>query len=205
LSCPTNGAQSYSIGPNGDFNSPRPDRLEAAFYRQNPGTPGSGFGDFAFGVSGFGDLGSPNNGVDYPLTILDSREDYSDIVLKGLASWPNCIFYDSAFPMGYVYPWPIPPTGLYELHLIVKDTLVQFVTPQDTVNLPPEYTEALWTNLTVRLGAVYPGVQITETVQRLAKSSLETIRGANAQVPRLKMPAELMGGARYNIYSDQVY
>lgn len=180
------GAMSYTVGPGGDFNIPRPDRLEAAFFRQI--------------------VSSQPNQVDYPLEILEAREDYNDIALKSLVSWPQYIFYDSAFPLGSVYPWPVPQASIFELHLTLKDTLVQFSTLTQSINLPPEYTEAIWTNLTARLCGIYPGAQLNPIVAALAKSSMETIRGANTQIPQLRMPSNVAGsGAKYNIFSDQSY
>lgn len=179
------GAVSYSVGPGGNFNIPRPPRLEAAFFRQYPSD-------------------SPQV-VDYPLEILQSREDYNQIALKTLISWPTYIFYDAAFPTGYVYPWPVPQASIYELHLTTMDTLATFNSPVQTINLPPEYFEALWTNLTLRLGAIYPGASITDDTRSLAKASLAGIESANTQIPRLRMPAGISRPALYNILSDQTY
>lgn len=179
------GAVSYSIGIGGDFNTPRPDRLEAAFFRQY--------------------VTSQPNAVDYPLAILESREDYNTIALKTLVSWPQFIFYDSAFPLGYIYPWPVPQASNYELHLSLKETLTQFATYTQNINMPPEFTEALWSNLAIRVAAIYPGASITNDTRAIAKAALETIRGANFQIPRLAMPPSLMSRDKYNIFSDQTY
>ena len=187
VSLPTTGAESYSVGPNGDFNVPRVDRLEAAFFRQ-----------FVQNVPG-------QNEVDYPLEILQSREDYNDIALKQLVSWPTYIFFDSGYPMGNVFPWPIPQVGNFELHLTLKNTLASFSTLTQAVNLPPEYIEAIWTNLTVRVCAIYPGAVLTPIVEGLAKASLSTIRVANTQIPRLQMPAGMVRPPLYNVYSGRVY
>lgn len=179
------GAQSYAVGPNQNFNvATRPDRLEAAFFR----------------------LIQPTGGlaVDYPLEILEAREDYNDIGLKTLDSFPRYIFYDASFPIGNVYPWPIPQASLYEIHLTLKEQLLQFSSIAQQVVLPLEYFEALWSNLAMRLFPLYtrptdPGVRA------LAAASMETIRTANAQIPRLTMPPELGRGALYNIYGDTSY
>lgn len=181
------GAQSYTVGPGGDFDIPRPDRLEAAFFRQI--------------------VQSQPNNIDYTLQILQSREDYNLIALKSLVSWPTYIFYDAAFPLGKVYPWPIPQASLYELHLSLTETLTAFTSYNQVINLPPEYFEALWTNLCLRLAAIYPGCAISQPVADLAKSSLEVLRVANTQIPLLRMPSGMPGGrgALYNIFSDQVY
>lgn len=180
------GAQSYTVGPGGDFNAPRPDRLEdGCFFRQ------------------LIQSSSPNQ-IDYPLSLLESREDYSRIALKQLATIPQFIFYDPAFPLGVVYPWPIPSPNLYEIHILVKSQLTQFVNLADTINLPPQYLGALRYNLAARVRTMYqlpPDPQLIG----LAMDSLSVLRNMNAQVPRLKMPGGIQRGAKYNIYSDQRY
>jgi hypothetical protein len=184
VSVPATGALSYSIGIGGDFNTPRPDRIEAAFFRLM--------------------VASPTAPVDYPLTILESREDYNRIALKSLASsMPGYVFYDSAFPTGVVYPWPLARAGIGEIHLSVKETLSQFTGFTQNVNMPAEYQEAIWTNLTVRLAPIYQYDTRPEVIA-LAKSSLATIRGANTQIPRLTIPKHLIskrsGGAGYPVF-----
>lgn len=178
------GAQSYTVGPGGDINvSVRPDKLESAYFRMLPGANGT-------------------QSVDYPLQILFSREDYSRITLKSLVSFSQCIFYDSAWPLGSIYPWPIPQASLYEVHIVLKDVLSEFADLTSTFDFPPEYLAALHYNLTVRIRAAY---RLPEDVNYagLAKDSLETIRSANAQIPSLVMPDNLVRPGVYNIYSDQ--
>lgn len=179
------GAQSYTVGPGGDFDTPRPDRLESAFFRQN--------------------VSSQPNKVDYALQILEAREDYNLIALKNLSSWPAFIFYDSAYPLGSVYPWPIPQASTYSLHLTVKATLAPFTSYVQSINLPPEYIETLWMNLALRLSVLYPGVVISDDLRGMARAALETVRGANAQIPSLRMPAMGTRGSKYSIFSDQIY
>lgn len=175
------GSLNYSIGAGGDLNYPRPDRIEAAFFRQIAGVPG--------------------NQVDYPLGVLNSREDYNRIALKGMQSFPSVVFYDSGYPLGYVYIWPVP-TDLYEIHLSLKATLTAFANLNSDVNLPPEYEEALRVNLAVRLRVKYQ-MPIDGQLIGLAKSALNVIRNSNAQIPSLQMPRDLVrGGGNYNIFSD---
>ena len=184
ISVAITGAQRYSIGISGDYDFPRPDRLEGAYFRQFTST----------------------QPVDFPLQILESMEDYAQIALKELSTWPQAIFYDAAYPIGYVYPVPIPNVGgVYELHILVKDTLNQFLDLTAPVRLPPEYFEAIWSNLAIRLGAFYPGAVVTEFTVGIAKASLATIRGANAQIPRLRMPTQLTRPRLFNIYSGTTY
>lgn len=180
-SLPCTGAQFYTVGSGGDFNIPRPDRLEAAFFRQT--------------------TTAPANQIDYNLQILESMEDYSRISLKQLVSFGYYIFYDSGYPLGKVYPWPILQNQ-YELHIITKAVLSTFASLATTVNLPPEYEEAMQWNLALRLRPLFQ-MPPDETVTAMAAASLNTLRGANTQIARLTMPRPLNGGGIYNIYSDQ--
>lgn len=181
VACVSTGATSYNIGPGMPFNVARPDRLEAAFLRQ---------------------INTAPNYVDYPLQILNAREDYNDIALKSLVSMPQWIFYDSAYPTGVVYPWPVPTASIYEIHLSLKEQLLQFTSTAQVINLPPEYFEALWTNLALRLAPIFQA-QVHPSIPVLANASLAVVRGANAQIPRLKFPADLVRDhGIYNIFAD---
>lgn len=184
LSVVSTGAQSYSIGPGGDISyGVRPDRIEKAFFRQL--------------------VQSQPNRIDYPLDLLESREDYDDIALKQLQSFPMVLFYDSDFPLGRLYPWPVMQPNIYELHVNVKEVLSQVPSLSTTVNLPLEYYNGLHWNMVVRLMAGY-GVPMDPTKVQLAKEGLASIRGAETQIARLKMPTDLARPGIYNPYSDQI-
>ncbi len=179
----SNGQLSYTIGPGGDFNVPRPDRIEAAFVRLI--------------------TASPSDPVDYPIHIMSSREDYNRIPLKSMrTNVPSALFYDSAFPIGTVYVWPIASAGSVEIHLSIKDTLTQFTSFIQPIQLPMEYFQAIWTNLTVLLAPIYQ-YEPNPVVVAQAQASLATIRGANTQIPKLHMPRGLAGrrgGSGYPVF-----
>lgn len=178
------GALSYSIGPGGDINANRPDRIESGYFRQLASVPG--------------------NNVDYPLYVLQSREDYNQIILKTMTSVPAYVFYDSAFPLGNIYIWPVP-NQTYEMHLSVKPALQSFPTLDTAFNLPPEYEECIRLNLAVRLRVAYQ-LGPDAGLIGLAKVALNTIKNTNAQIPLLQMPGDLVrGGGTYNVFSDSGY
>lgn len=180
------GAVNYTVGPGGNFNiNPRPDRIESAFFRQTVGNV------------------VPNQ-VDYPLQIIEAREDYNLIRLKQLQSFPQYLFYDSAFPTGFAYPWPVVQANMYEIHLTVKETLAQFTALNQVIALPLEYFAALKFNLALRLRQAYqlpPDLALVD----LAKDSLNVIRNANLQIPRLHVPSDLFRNGLYNVFSDEIY
>jgi hypothetical protein len=177
------GAVSYTVGPGQNFNCPRPDRIESAFFRQQ--------------------IQSIPNQIDYPLEILESREDYNRIALKQLTSFPNYVWYDSAFPIGFLYPWPVPQANIYEVHISVKETLPQFTSLAQQINLPPEYFACILYNLAARLRPAYQ-LPPDPTIIGLAKDALSVVRGANTQIGRLTLPIEILRPGIYNVYSDQI-
>lgn len=175
------GAQSYTVGPGGDFNvTARPDRLEAAFVRF------------------LGATATP----DLPLKLLQSREDYNRVTLKSQPGFPQAIFYDSAFPLGSVFPVWVPTAGIYEIHLTLKAVLSIFASLDTVVSLPPVYNAAIRWNLTARACVSY-SLPVPPGVVAFAKNALNVIRNSNTQVPELRMPPGLVRrGGRYNIFTD---
>jgi hypothetical protein len=165
------GAQSYSVGNGGAFNITRPDRIEAAYVRLLP-TVGT-------------------QTIDVPLAIIEAHEDYSALTMKNLTSWPMAVFYDSNWPLGLAYIYPMPAAGSFEIHLVIKDTITQFANLTTAISLPPEYTEALLWNLSARIRPMF-GLPPEPTITALATASLNTIRVANSQIPRLTLPAEMI-------------
>jgi hypothetical protein len=184
ISLVSTGALNYSIGPGGDFNIARPDRLEdGCFLRQ---------------------LYNSNNNVDTPIMLIESREDYNRIALKTLTSFSQAVFYDAAYPLGTIYFYPVPQANIYEMHLCLKEQLVSFTGLTETINLPPEYLYAIQTNLSKRSLIAYQ-MPPNADLNAMASESLNIIRGANTQLPTLEMPNNLSMPGRYNIFNDQLY
>lgn len=179
------GALTYSIGAGGDFNIARPSKLDSVFTRLNPGANGA----------------PDAQSVDYPCEIIEARETYNRIAAKGIPSFPQYAFYDSGFPLGTLYLWPSATTAL-EIHIATKDVLSGFTNLKTAINLPPEYFEAVYYNGVERVLAAYR-LPADPKIDGLAAAALQTIRTANVQVPRMKMPPPIVGRGRYNIFSDQ--
>lgn len=174
------GQISYTIGIGGDFNIPRPDRISSAFVRLTVQT-------------------FPNQ-VDYPLTLLQAREDYNRIAVKGQGSMPTALFYDSAYPLGNLFPWSVPDNQ-YTLFVTTYEQLQKFNTVADVINMPPQYEEAIMWNLAGRLRPMY-GFGPEPTISALARASLNTLAGSNTQVPTLTIDPILCSRGKYNVYSD---
>lgn len=181
VSIAVTGATSYTVGSGGDFNTTRPDQVQAAFFRStlNPASP-----------------------VDYPLLDVGSREDWNRIPTKNVGTWPMWYWYDAAYPLGVFYPWPVPSSGIGELHLSLKQALSHFPDLTTDINLPPAYVNALRWNGAKRVRPMY-GLPSNPEIDKLAAGSLASVRGPNLQVPLMGMPGGVpVRGRRYNIYSD---
>ncbi len=193
------GAQYYSVGPGGDFEtgagSVAPRKIESAFVRQ-------------LQQPGIQSQGAPPNNVDYTLEILQSREDYDKITLKTLQAGPGeAVFLDSDWPLAWLYIWPIPMANIYEVHITIREQLpTRLPTLNSTFVLPYEYYAGILYNLALRLRGLYqvatfPG----DPLPGLARDALATIRGPNTQIAKLRMPPTIRRRGLYNIFSDRPY
>lgn len=180
------GAQSYTIGPGGVIDvTARPDRIEYGFVR-------------LFNTGG-------SLPVDYPLRQIMSREDYSRVTLKTLQTLPDSFFYDSNWPMGVIYPLPIPnnPTQ-YELHFGTRVLMPQLANPATAILLPPQYYPALRWCGAQQCRAEWR-LPDDARINKLAQDALQTIRSSAVQVPSLSLPSGLAGTTGiYNPYSDSI-
>lgn len=108
IAMPGNNAKSNQIGNGQYWNTPRPDKIRAAYFIQT----------------------NSNNQVSFPLWPINAYEEYAKITLKELNSFPVRFFYDQAYPYGNVFIWPIPSAS-YEIHLIIPSQLGFSTTIED--------------------------------------------------------------------------
>lgn len=179
------GAQSYTVGPGGDYNiAARPDKLEAAFVRQL-------------------NVPAPANQPDYPLQIITAYEDYVRIVLKQQGPFPSAVFYNPTNPLGVLYPWPVPQASIYAVHILTKAVLARFTSLDETITLPAIYESVIRWNAAKRLQASYPFLPPRPMVNTVAAETLSTLKDSTFAIATLHMPTPLLRGRIYNPYSDQ--
>lgn len=187
------GAQTYTVGPGGDFStgttatSVRPDRLRYAQLIQTQNS-------------------QPNN-IFYDLRVLQSAEDYAKIAIPGLVSFPGCVFLDTGWPLATLKVYPVAQANIYDIQLGVLAQLPpKFGTLATRIDLPYEYYAAMLFNLALRLRQRWqipapPG----DTLPGMAKEALNIIRTANVQIAALSMPTQLLRPGIYNVFSDRNY
>jgi hypothetical protein len=181
LSVVCDGSPFYTIGSGGDFNVPvPPPKIEAAFVRQVVGV----------------------QNVDWPLTIIGSREEYSRIGIKTIENFPSQLFYDTAWPLGKVYLYPVPDVP-YQVHIVVRDVLGAFPSLDSVLTLPPEYEEAMRMQLARRIAPTF-GKKLDPEYLRLAGAAMDNVVTSNLQIAQLNLPREVTGGGGYNVFTNRV-
>lgn len=144
------GAASYTIGSGGDFNTSLPKNIIAAY--------------------------ATYSGLDYPLSIID-RNEYSFIADKDLTGTPYKLYFDSNYPLGTIYLWPLNYSST-TLTLLSEKPLTSFTTLDTVFAMPPEYETMLVHNLAVRMAPEYER-EASPTVKRIARESLDHIKAQN--------------------------
>lgn len=184
---PTKG--DYTIGVAGTTPAPdvvvsgnfRPANVQSCFLRQEVGS-------------------GPNSyPVDFPMRILESRQQYDQIALKSLQSWPASIFYDPTIPNATIKVWPIPIQNLFSLYVSFQQAIDMAGEAGAAVELdsyvPVETQEAIVYNLAGRLCVNY-AVPVNPALAAAARSTLNTMRMTNFALGPLVMPSALRGSTR---------
>jgi hypothetical protein len=169
------GSVSYAIGTGQTIDTALPVQIDGAFYRLYD--------------------------IDYPLSVLNSFEDYSNITLKQIAATvPTAVFLQRSATTGTLYVWPQPSVG--EIHLITREVVAQYVSLTDTVSLPPECALAIQLSLEELLARPF-GRPVTPDLRMDAKNARDVMKRVNLNIPIMSASPDLLGNGRFNIYSGQ--
>jgi hypothetical protein len=172
---PLTTAQTYTVGPGGVLNIPRPVRIESVNWRDESQTPA----------------------LELPLHRMMDQE-YQALAVRELsATMPTKFYYDQAFPLGTLFLWP-RPTMTKHVVLFLWQPWNSTMALADTVMWPPGYERMLVYNLAVELSA-QPGARISERTASIAAQSKAMIEQFNVRVPILQVPAGLF--SRYGGYN----
>lgn len=164
---------SYSLGPNADWNAPRPVRIENA------------------GIIIEGDH-------EVPLSVLD-KDQWADVRLKSTTSTiPQFLYNDGSFPATRVWLWPVP-TVTYTVALYTWHQLTAFAQLTDVVNLPPGYVRAIQFNLAVELAAANPQNTISPITIAKATEFKAALKSVNNTPPLMSLDPTLSQSSTFNI------
>lgn len=173
------GKQSYTLGTGGDFNIPRPARIDAmsAILLANPANP-----------------------IEVPMSMFMVDDWQTKVPVKVVnGSFPLICYDDGGFPLRTLNFWPIPTqlpnsVRIYSWQALPAQTLLA------QVSFPPGYAEAIRYNLAVRIGAEFDAPASAVVVQ-LAIQGLARVKTMNA--PDLELQSDLISSpAGYNYAAD---
>lgn len=138
--------------------------------------------------------------IDFPMRILESRQQYDAISLKFLQSWPALIYYDPVVPLADLYVWPIPLQTLFSLYIAWQQAIDVAAEGAQTLELesvlPAETQLALMYQLAVLTSVNYK-MPPDQNLEATARAAINVMRQTNFALQPLKMPTSLVGtGAR---------
>lgn len=152
----TAGQATYTIGAGQYFNTERPLNLVRAYSR----------------------LTTSSSQVDFPCDIVTLQK-YTSIGLKSQPGpWPKIVYYNSGFPNGTLYMWPVPSSNI-EFHLW-SDQIFSSLALNDTVYLPRGYFLGLQYSLAELLCSEY-GMPVPPDIKRFAKDFRDILKSLNAK------------------------
>ena len=152
----TSGQATYTVGTGQYFDMQRPLTLVRAYSR----------------------LTTASSSVDFPCAIT-TLEKYTSIGLKSQPGpWPKILYYNTGFPTGTIYMWPVPTSGI-EFHLWSNQVFTSLALT-DTVGLPQGYFLGLQYSLAELLCTEY-GISVPPDIRRYAKQFRDLIKDLNAQ------------------------
>lgn len=157
----------YTMGPGGDFNTTRPQRIENALLQVTGGS-------------------AP---VEIPMHLL-TEDQYANILLKGMVSnMPLYAYAEGTYPLETINFYPVPATS-YNVVLYSWKPISEIATLDTVISLPPGYERALNFNLAVDLSPEF-GKQLPETVAALAIESKSVIKRMNSKPRYLRVDRAL--------------
>lgn len=178
------GKSTYTIGPNGAINQPRPLRLSD-------------------------DVGAAylldENANKYSIEVVDQMTFNLRTSAAVNANLPDTVMYDPQYPLGIINIWPTPSQA-YTCYVSAFLPLTEFATLDTAVNFPPGYNRAISTNLAISLHPYFKDGPLNPLLMKEASDTKGAVKRTNMRSQRAVFDPELTarGNASYNIYSDRM-
>jgi len=172
---------SYTIGSGGNVAIARPVLLDHVNYIDTSLTPDA----------------------EFPLTKL-TDDDWAGIQIKALtAAIPTAWWYQTSFPTGTLYFWPVPTGTTLSGSLYVPTAVVQFAALTTSVSLPPGYQRMLTSNLALELAPDY-GALPQPSLVTAATDSKAAVKRMNKKLTDMTFSADALIGSRGRSYDIRV-
>lgn len=147
------GKQSYTMGPSGDFDTVRPQKVEQAYVLLP-------------------------DGVETPLKILNQAE-WAAVTLKNVASdIPRYLYVEDTYPLSTLNFWTKPASSALSVNLYSWKPLTGFLSLNDDIVLPPGYERALKYNLALEIAPEF-GLEPSASIIASATEAKANIKRMN--------------------------
>lgn len=173
------GKQSYTMGPGGDFDTLRPQRIENAILRDDTASP------------------PYDTGID-----LVTRDEWVRISVKGTASDIPCrmwVSYENPLAKLSLYP---KPSAARKLVLFSWKPIARFADLEASFEMPPGYEEAAIYGLAVRLAPEY-GIPLREEIAVIASDRRAAIKRMNYAPDLLRVDDALVTRRSFDIHTGE--
>lgn len=173
------GKMVYTIGPGGDVDITRPQRVDSIQYQYTADSP------------------QPLNMV---MTLLD-QDQYNAIGIPTISTQlPTMAYVDDSFPKRNLYVYPIP-TQVYEGQIFVWSALTQIADLNTDIILPPGYQKAIEYGLALDIAPEYgaEAVAAAGLIAEQARQAKAVVKSANIEIPLMQCdPALIPQGNQFN-------
>ena len=169
------GAESYTIGSGGDFDTVRPTKITSAYVEFD--------------------------GNDWPVEVIRDRVKYDSIIDTSIIGTPYCLYYQPSVPLGVIEVWPKGDASyaLTITHLLQAEN---FATLDAVVELPPGYERAFIYNLAIELAPELER-EPAAAVVKVAIESKGNIKKINRESPEMDYDAAIPTRGRFNINTGE--
>lgn len=169
------GKQYYNLGAGGDFDMPRPAKIDRVSIL-------------------YGDQTAP---IEFTISAETDVQAWQSIMLKSVTStFPLVMYNNTDYPYMNLGFWPIPSTAT-KVRLYTWDNLDTAASLNDTLDYPMGYSDALMFNLALRICQLFDR-QPTQFLIREALTSKNAIDDINSGSPTLMCDGTLFNRAVNN-------
>jgi len=153
------GDGEMTIGPGGEFNAPRPIKIEYAYTRDS-------------------------QNFDRSLVIVQDPAYYAQLTLKSLGnSYPSLLYYRPHYPFGRIFLWQLPIAGL-TLWIGTWEVLEEFTSLNTVASYPAGYEDAIVYSLAERISVEYDK-NPSAGLQKMAAQARANIKQNNLISPQV--------------------
>lgn len=143
--------------------------------------------------------------LDIPMEVV-AYETYQNTIQKEntQTTYPSLLAYQPSMPLGYIYLWQTPASGL-TLRLLVNTYLEAIADLATSLTLAPGVSKALIDTLAYTLCVEYGRDEMLEALRQEALMSKMNVKRKNTKKTSMRLDSSLLLGTRrpYNPYSDK--